>query len=404
MPSSQNISPRSSRKPGFLADLRVFASLLALSLRSIPQRKALMLVVAVGVGVTVGIVVAVLAMAQSLTSVLRSGADASRAIVLSEGASWEGQSYLPKESMAMVSLSPCIAATPGGNADVSPVALAAVTLYGPGESVRSMAIRGYRADWFEPRLRLVAGRWPKAGLHELAVGQWAAQAIDRASLGEEILVNAHKWPVVGVFESDTPLGGVFVADAESVLDEYGRAGYQAAVATLTEDCDASALQDDLKTRGLNVAVISEVDYAAQSAEALDTFRTLTLVVAVPMSLGAVFCIFGVAATAVHGRRRSIGVLCAIGFGPSAVAAALVVEFMLVAGACALLACVAVSASMAGELITFGVGGTSLTFEWQSGGSLYWTALALAGVASLLGACVPAMRAVRMPVGQVLNVR
>ena len=39
-----------------LAGLRVFASLLALSLMSIPQRKVLVLVVAVGVGVTVGIV------------------------------------------------------------------------------------------------------------------------------------------------------------------------------------------------------------------------------------------------------------------------------------------------------------------------------------------------------------
>ena len=387
-----------------LAGLRVFASLLALSLMSIPQRKVLVLVVAVGVGVTVGIVVAVLAMARSLTGVLYAGADASRAIVLSEGARWEGASYLPKESMAMVTLSPCIAATPDGSTDVSPVALAAVTLYGPGENVRGMAIRGYRADWFEPRLQLAAGRWPKAGLHELAVGQWAAQAIDRTRLGEEILVNAHKWRVVGVFESDTPLGGTFVADAESVLDEYGRAGYQSAVATLAEDCDASALQDDLKTRGLNVDVISEIDYAAQSAEALDTFRTLTLVVAVPMSLGAAFCIFGVASTAVHGRRRSTAVLRAIGFGRLAVAAAIVVEFMLIAAMCALLACVAVSMFMSGELITFGVEGTSLTFEWQSEGSLFGAALALAAVASLLGACIPAMRIARMPIGQVLNVR
>ena len=386
------------------AGLRVFASLLALSLMSIPQRKVLVLVIAVGVGVTVGIVVAVLAMAQSLTGVLYAGADASRVIVLSEGARWEGASYLPKESMAMVTLSPCIAATPDGSTDVSPVALAAVTLYGPGENVRGMAIRGYRADWFEPRLQLAAGRWPKAGLHELAVGQWAAQAIDRTRLGEEILVNAHKWRVVGVFESDTLLGGVFVADAESVLDEYGRAGYQAAVATLTEDCDASALQDDLKTRGLNVDVINEIDYAAQSAEALDTFRTLTLVVAVPMSLGAAFCIFGVASTAVHGRRRSTAALRAIGFGRLAVAAAIVVEFMLIAATCALLACVAVSIFMSGELITFGVEGTSLTFEWQSEGSLFGAALALAAVASFLGACIPAMRIARMPIGQVLNVR
>ena len=387
-----------------LAGLRVFASLLALSLMSISQRKVLVLVIAVGVGVTVGIVVAVLAMAQSLTGVLHAGADASRVIVLSEGARWEGASYLPKESMAMVTLSPCIAATPDGSTDVSPVALAAVTLYGPGENVRGMAIRGYRADWFEPRLQLAAGRWPKAGLHELAVGQWAAQAIDRTRLGEEILVNAHKWRVVGVFESNTLLGGTFVADAESVLDEYGRAGYQSAVATLTEDCDASALQDDLKTRGLNVDVINEIDYAAQSAEALDTFRTLTLVVAVPMSLGAAFCIFGVASTAVHGRRRSTAVLRAIGFGRLAVAAAIVVEFMLIAATCALLACVAVSIFMSGELITFGVEGTSLTFEWQSEGSLFGAALALAAVASLLGACIPAMRIARMPVGQVLNVR
>ena len=387
-----------------LAGLRVFASLLALSLMSIPQRKVLVLVIAVGVGVTVGIVVAVLAMAQSLTGVLHAGADASRAIVLSEGARWEGASYLPKGSMAMVTLSPCIAATPDGSTDVSPVALAAVTLYGPGENVRGMAIRGYRADWFEPRLQLAAGRWPQAGLHELAVGQWAAQAIDRTRLGEEILVNAHKWRVVGVFESDTLLGGVFVADAESVLDEYGRAGYQSAVATLTEDCDASALEDDLKTRGLNVDVISEIDYAAQSVEALDTFRTLTLVVAVPMSLGAAFCIFGVASTAVHGRRRSTAVLRAIGFGRLAVAAAIVVEFMLIAAMCALLACVAVSIFMSGELITFGVEGTSLTFEWQSEGSLFGAALALAAVASLLGACIPAMRIARMPIGQVLNVR
>ena len=385
------------------AGLRVFASLLALSLMSIPQRKVLVLVVAVGVGVTVGIVVAVLAMAQSLTGILHSSADASRAIVLSEGAQWEGASYLPKQAMAAISQSQCLAATADGDVDMSPLALGAVTLYS-GENVHGMAIRGYRADWFQPRLPLVAGHWPKAGLHELAVGQWAAEAIDGTGLGEEILVNAHKWQVVGVFDSDTPLGSVFVADAEAMLDEYGRAGYNSAVLSLSKDCSVDALQEDLTSRGLNVDVVSEVDYAAQSAEALDVFRTLTLVVAVPMSLGATFCIFGVASTAVHGRRRSTAVLRAIGFGRLAVAAAIVVEFMLIAATCALLACVAVSIFMSGELITFGVDGTSVTFEWQSAGSLFAAALALAAVASLLGACIPAMRIARMPVGQVLNVR
>lgn len=56
------------------------------------------------------------------------------------------------------------------------------------------------------------------------------------------------------------------------------------------------------------------------------------------------------------------------------------------------------------VITFGVEGTSLTFEWQSEGSLFAAALALAGIAAFFGACVPAVRLARMPIGQVLNAR
>lgn len=55
------------------------------------------------------------------------------------------------------------------------------------------------------------------------------------------------------------------------------------------------------------------------------------------------------------------------------------------------------------VITFGVEGM-LTFEWQSEGSLFVAALALAGIAAVLGACVPSARLARMPIGQVLNVR
>lgn len=367
------------------------ASLLMLSLRSLPQRKVALLAMFVGVGTTVGVFIAVLAMAQSLTDMLNSNADPSRVIVLSKDALWEEASFLSREAVAQVSLSRCIAPAPNGGAAMSPLALASVTLFGPDDSVTGVAIRGYHPDWLQSGLQLLDGRWPQAGLHELAVGvvgEWAPPA---AAIGSKILVNAHMWTVVGVFESETSLAGALLADAEALINEYERNGYNAVSASLAADCDADALQGDLRSAGLEVDVVTEPEYAAQVVEVLDNFRTMSVVVGVPMALGAIFCVFGVASMAVRERRRELGVLVAMGFRPAVAAMAVVVEFMLVAGACAVLSCVVVAAVMSGELITFGVSTASLTFAWQSSVSLFATAVIFAGIGALVGAIVPAVR-------------
>ena len=253
-------------------------------------------------------------------------------------------------------------------------------------------------------MRLTAGRWPRPGLHELAVGHWAASAIPGTSLGQRILVNAHMWSVVGVFESETALAGTFLADSEAILDEFGRDGYNAVVARLADDCNHAALQESLTARGLDVDVVKDVDYAARSVAALGTFRTLAAVVGIPMSLGAIFCVFGVASMAVQTRKRELGTLLAIGFSPSTVATALVLEFVLVGAMCATVACAMLTFAMSGELITIGVETTSLTFEWHSSTLVFLTALMASGVAALLGASVPAFRTSRLPVTRVLDVR
>lgn len=382
------------------------ASLLMLSLRSLPQRKVALLAMFVGVGTTVGVFIAVLAMAQSLTDMLNSNADPSRVIVLSKDALWEEASFLSREAVAQVSLSRCIARAPNGGAAMSPLALASVTLFGPDDSVTGVAIRGYHPDWLQSGLQLLDGRWPQAGLHELAVGvvgaagERASQAV--AAIGSKILVNAHMWTVVGVFESETSLAGAFLADAEALINEYGRNGYNAVSAILATDCDAHTLQDGLRTAGLEVDVVTEPEYAAQVVEVLDTFRTMSLVVGVPMAFGAIFCVFGVASMAVRERRRELGVLVAMGFRPAVAAMAVVVEFMLVAGACAVLSCVVVAAVMSGELITFGVSTASLTFAWQSSASLFATAVIFAGIGALVGAIVPAVRLSRRTTRQLLE--
>lgn len=375
------------------------ASLLMLSLRSLPQRKVALLAMFVGVGTTVGVFIAVLAMAQSLTDMLNSNADPSRVIVLSKDALWEEASFLSREAVAQVSLSRCIARAPNGGAAMSPLALASVTLFGPDDSVTGVAIRGYHPDWLQSGLQLLDGRWPQAGLHELAVGEWAPPA---AAIGSKILVNAHMWTVVGVFESETSLAGALLADAEALINEYERNGYNAVSASLAADCDADALQGDLRSAGLEVDVVTEPEYAAQVVEVLDNFRTMSVVVGVPMALGAIFCVFGVASMAVRERRRELGVLVAMGFRPAVAAMAVVVEFMLVAGACAVFSCVVVAAVMSGELITFGVSTASLTFAWQSSASLFATAVIFAGIGALVGAIVPAVRLSRRTARQLLE--
>lgn len=376
-------------------------ALLVLAFQLLPQRKMPVAILGIGVGVTVGIFTIIVAMAESLTRTLQMGSDPSTFLVLSEGAQWEGSSFLSRELYARMAQAKCIAERPGGTAHFGPVALAAVTLFGPDGSATGLEIRGIQPKTFPEATTLVAGRWPRAGLHELAVGSSAEQEVPGAALGDEVLVNARTWPIVGVFTTDSALAGAFITDAESLVDAYGRQGYNVAVGKLDPECTFDLLTAELESLGVDVDVVPSEVYLEQVNAVIGTFRLLAIVVGIPMAIGAACCSFGVAATVVHTRRRDLMLLLALGLGPSSVAGALVAEIVVIAAACSAVASTLAAFAMSGQLISVGVELTSLIFEWRSSFTMYLTGIATASLTSMFGALVPTVRVVRMDTMRVM---
>jgi putative ABC transport system permease protein len=385
-------------------------AVVAVNLRSLPQRAGSALVAVVGIAGVVVVFVAVLSIGEGFRRTLLASGSPDTAIVLRAGSDTEMTSGLTAEQTRIVKEAPGVRRTAGG-----PIASAElfVIVNHPRKTTRTDAnvpLRGVQPAAFQVRdeVRIVEGRMFRWGTNEIIVGRAAAREFVDLEVGRTHRWGDSPWTVVGVFDAG---GGVaeseIWADAGVVQPAYRRgSSFQSVYARLESPLAFDRFKEALAADPrLNVTVLRETDYyAEQSVLVHRLIRTLGLLVAALMGIGAIFGAVNTMYAAVAARTREIATLRALGFGALPVVASVLVESMLLAFA----------GGLAGGALAYAAfnGYQTATINWQTFSqvafgfavtpALVGQGLAYALAMGLVGGLWPAIRAARLPVAAALR--
>jgi putative ABC transport system permease protein len=384
---------------------RQLLAITGMNLRNLPARVGTSMVAVVGIGGVVAVLVSLLSMGEGFRAALELSGRDDVALILRGGSSDELSSAFGRDEVSVIVAAPGIVRD-GRGPVASPELYTIVDL--PMRSTGTSAnvpFRGItlRATAVREGFRLVAGRMFEPGKDEVIVGRGAFAQFGNVDLGREVTWGSHVWRVVGVFEAGGSVSESEVWTDLSVLQGVYRRGNSVQVVRARLESPAAlerlASWLDADPR-VNASVRSERQfYADQSRILVTLIRYVGTTIAVLMGIGAVFAALNTMYSAVSSRTREIATLRALGFGATPV----VVSVLLEAVVLGLLGGV-----VGGALVYLGLNGyqastlnwasfSQVTFAFTVTPGLLVTGMVYSLILGLVGGCLPALRAARLPV-------
>lgn len=390
--------------------LSQIASITAANLKTLPERRGTAIAAAVGIAGVVAVLVGVLSIAAGFRRAMTVSGATDVALVLRSGADAEMTSGLGRDQTRLIADAPGLARNAAG-----PLASAElfVIINLPKRSTGTDAnipLRGVSPAAYDVRgnIVLVSGRRFEPGKNEVIVGLGAARQFSGLDLGNTLRVGQNDWTVVGLF---TAAGGVAESeiwtDASVLQPAYHRGDtYQAVYAKLNSPASFQQFSDALTTNPqLNVKVVRQAEFYTEQSTVVTMFiRSIGIVIAGLMALGALFGALNTMYSLVSARTREIATLRALGFGASPVIISVMLESLLIA----------LVGGIAGALVAYLAfdGFTTSTINWQTfsqvafafkvSPSLLVSAIIWSVVIGLLGGFFPAIHAARIPIAAALR--
>lgn len=378
--------------------------LLTYALRSLWARRMTTLATAGGIALLVFVLAASGMLANGMRQTVQSAAAPDRAIVLEHDKWAEQGSRLSQALVGKVAAAPGIALDERSQPLVSGETVTHLII---GEAsarrISTVQLRGVDANVhaLRPSVRIVEGRAIQPNTAEAIVGQGIAGKQEGLVLGGRFdLSPSRPVTVVGVFESGgSVLESEVWVDIDTVRSSFGMEGYVSSItATLTHadqfDAFAAALSEDKQT-GVDVARESAY-YTKISSSVAEVILALGMAEAIIFSLGAVCATMIVFYGAVAQRRREVGVLRALGFGPFSILTAFLVESIALslAGGAAGIAAAMLTPLLDFDTVNFATG-QDCSFHFRPELDTLLLALGVAALVGVLGGMLPAIRAARM---------
>jgi putative ABC transport system permease protein len=193
---------------------------------------------------------------------------------------------------------------------------------------------------------------------------------------------------------------VLRADADTVMSSFGRTTFQQVIVRLESLADASVFRQALADNpsiDVEVKTIQETFQAAFGQLNL-LIDFLAYFVGAVMASGAVFGALNSLYASVDSRRRELATLRAIGFNGGPIVLSVLIEGMVLALPGALLGAAIAWLLFNGNTITPG----GLIFRLTVTPEVVWVAVWWSLAIGLIGASLPALRAVGVPVATALR--
>ncbi len=383
----------------------------AMNLRNVPRRLGNSLVIVIGIAGAVGVFIPIVAMSMSFRATIKGDGNDARAIVLTHRATAESDSSLARDEVAMIVDYAQVSRDSRGR----PVASGEVVLVAPVSRKRdqsdvNVTLRGVGEQYFamRPELKLRSGRMFESGKQELVVGAGAVSQFDGLGVGENLRLQDGDWKVVGTFAGGNGAReSEVVADALMVMSAYKLNFFNSLSVALRSPGELAAFKDavNLSSKSLLLAR-SEPEYLATASESVNRIlRMVAYAIGAIVALGAMFSALNSMYSAVSARSVEIATLRALGFSSLAVAAAVLLEALLLA-----LIGAATGAAFAYVLFdgatisTLGgaVWDSQLVYSLSITPSLAIGVVLLACALGLAGGLLPAIRAARANIAEALH--
>ena len=386
-------------------------AVMALNIRTIPNRMGSSSVAVVGIAGVVVVFVSVLSIAAGFEAAMRGSGSANRALIMRTGADSEMTSGLGGPAVDIIKQAPGIRRD-------GQTLLASAELYlildlprkGDPDSTSNVPLRGIEPSAMRLRseVSLIRGRMLEFGTNEVIAGRGASAEFADLEVGNTVRSGKNVFQVVGVFEADGGVGESEVwADARALQGAYQRGNsYQIVLAQLDNSGSFQPFTDWLTANPqLDVMVKRENEYYEGQSRAMTTLiGTIGYGIAALMGIGAIFGAILTMYTAVASRSREIATLRALGFNTLSVVISVLGESLalgalggLIGGGAAYLAFNGYQAATM-NWQTF----SQVAFAFKVTPELLITGLVYSLAMGLLGGLLPAIRAARLPISSALR--
>ena len=201
-------------------------AVLALNLRTIPERLGSSAVAVVGIAGVVVVFVSVLSIATGFSSAMEGSGSPSRALVMRSGADGELTSGLDGDAVDIIKQAPGIrrdGQTPLASAELY-VIIDLPKKVTPDKPA-NVPMRGIEPAGMSAReeLSIVQGRMFEFGTNEVIVGRGANGQFVGLNVGDTIVSGQNRWNVVGMFEADGAVSETEIwTDARGLQGAYRR--------------------------------------------------------------------------------------------------------------------------------------------------------------------------------------
>jgi putative ABC transport system permease protein len=386
-------------------------AVMALNIRTIPNRMGSSSVAVVGIAGVVVVFVSVLSIGAGFAAAMRSSGSGERALIMRTGADSEMTSGLGGPETDIIKQAP------GIQRDGQQL-LASAELYlildlprkNDPDSSSNVPLRGIEPAAMRLRneVSLIQGRMLEFGTTEVIVGRGAHAEFADLEVGDTVRSGKNVFQVVGVFEAD---GGVAEsevwADARTLQGAYQRGNsYQIVLAQLENSGSYDGFKNWLTSNPqLDVQIRKENEYYEGQSRAMTTLiGTIGYGIAALMGIGAIFGAILTMYTAVASRSREIATLRALGFNTLSVVISVLGESLalgalggVIGGAAAYLAFNGYQAATM-NWQTF----SQVAFAFRVTPELLVTGLVYSLAMGLVGGLLPAIRAARQPISSALR--
>jgi putative ABC transport system permease protein len=384
-----------------MRSLRQTAALTFFGLRSIPARLGASLVTVISIMTVVAVLLSLLSMGEGAQFWETGQARLDRAVVLSHGALSPFASRLTHADIATLTQEPGVKADSDGTRLVTAGSMVAVDVVTRANERGTLYMLGMTNRRVYPEIHVLAGHWPRAGIHELAVSKVAQRLDQGVEIGDRVRIRGSDWTVVGMFEDAKGVyEQVLFGDGETVLAAFGRDAYQQFVVMLDSPADFPRFkQAVLADPSLKVDVYTEVANRETSFRGLrGLLDFISYFIGTLMAMGAVCAALSSLYASVDARGREIATLRALGFGAAPVFASVLIEGMLLALGAAIIGATIAWLIFNGRVIST----QGLTFPLAVSPHLAVICVIWALVIGLVGGVLPALRAARLPVASAMR--
>jgi putative ABC transport system permease protein len=378
-------------------------ALTSTALRSIGHRPGSSLVTIVGVTTVVAVLVSLLAMSEGASIFTGEAARPDEVAVLGRGAEAAPQSVLSREAALAVNDAPYVRHTPDGRPYTTASSMVNVDAIKKDGTRGRIFIVGWTpgVELVQPDVKIVEGRNYKPAVHEVTVSDPIRKMYRGMDIGDRINLRGTEWTVVGVFAGSDTLGdSVLRADADTVMSTFGRTMYQQVLAILESPADIPAFKkvmEDNPAIAVDVKTIPET-FKAGFGQLNSLIDFLAYFVGVVMASGAVFGALNSLYASVDARRRELATLRAIGFSGGPIILSVLIEGMVLALPGAFVGSAIAWAFFNGHVVS----PAGLIFKLTVTPHTVWVAVLWSLAIGLIGASLPALRAVRVPVATAMR--